>query len=299
MTDRLDKHLQHISDDVVPQRGAAQQGMTPEYLAEVEARTQSPLLVRGLEQWNGGQFYDQHETLEFLWRATDEPIRDAIKGIIQSGVGAYHVLNHNRRGALGKWTGALGYLAPFVGSRPYGIDITNLREQIAAAREVLLADSGDVEWDEHEERARELVIEWERRPADPMVTGVLGYIDRCWGHPRTGLEAALRQITPELAKWVHPLTQQSALEWVLWAAREKVTALHELFDTEIETIDPATEWRLVERWVEEVHQTLRSNVGFQKDATWQTAQSETISTLMLNDEYAAAEIGKLIRSLQG
>lgn len=299
MTDRLDKHLQHIREDVVPQRGTAQQGLSPAYLTAVEARAQPPLLVRGIEQWNEGRFYDQHETLEFLWRATDEPVRDAFKGIIQSGVGAYHVLNHNRRGALGKWTGALGYLAPFVGSHPYGIDITGLREQIHTAREALLADSLEGDWDDHEERARELVIEWERRPADPTVTGVLGYIDRCWSHPRTGLEAALQRITPELAAWVHPLTKQSVLEWVLWTGREKADVLKTLFDTETEPVDPATEWRLIERWVEEVHQTLRAQVGFHQDDRWQSAQSEAISTVMLNDEYAAAEIGKIVQTLGG
>jgi hypothetical protein len=296
-TERLDDHLRHISDEVVPQRGAAQQGLTSEYVAEIEQRAQPPLLVRGIEQWNEGRFYDQHETLEFLWRATAEPVRDALKGIIQSGVGAYHVLNHNRRGALGKWTGALGYLAPFVGTRPYGIDVGGLQEQITTVRDALLADGQESEWDSHEERAHELVIEWERRPAEPKVTAVLGYIDRSWSHPRTGVEGALHLITPALAKWVHPLTHQSVLEWVLWAGQEKASAIQTLFDTEVEEIDPTTEWRLVERWLVDVHNTLRAQVGFQRDETWTLTQSEAVSTLMLNDDYAAAEIRKLVESL--
>jgi hypothetical protein len=295
--DKLDDHLRHIRDEVVPQRGAAQQGLTAEYVTEIEQRAQPPLLVRGIEQWNEGQFYDQHETLEFLWRATTEPVRDVLKGIIQSGVGAYHVLNHNRRGALGKWTGALGYLAPFVGTHPYGIDIGGLREQVATARDALLADNLEGEWDANEERARELVIEWNRRPAEPKVTATLGYIDRSWSHPRTGLEAALHLITPALATWVHPLTNQSVLEWVLWAGREKSSAVQTLFHTEVEDIDSTTEWRLVERWLIEVHNALRAQVGFQQDTSWALTQSEAVSTLMLNDEYAAAEIRKLVESL--
>lgn len=299
MSDRLDKHLEHIRDDVVPQRGAAQQGMSATYLAELEKRSQPPLLVRGIEQWNEGRFYEQHETLEFLWRATHEPVRDVLKGIIQSGVGAHHILNRNRRGALGKWTGALGYLAPFEGSHPYGIDIGGLRAQVAAARDSLLADTFEGEWDAHEEQARELVIEWQRRPGEPTVTAALGYIDRTWSHPRSGLEAALRVITPALASWVHPLTQQSVLEWVLWAGREKATAVHTLFGGEVEAVAPSQEWRLVERWVVEVHNALRAGVGFQQDNNWQSTQSEMVSTLMLQDEYAAAEIHKMIKQLQG
>ncbi len=297
MTERLDDHLRHISEDVVPKRGAAQQGLPADYITDLEQRAQPPLLVRGIEQWNEGRFYDQHETLEFLWRATSEPVRDALKGIIQSGVGAYHVLNHNRRGALGKWTGALGYLAPFVGARPYGIDIGGLREQIATARDALLADSLEGEWDAHEERAHELVIEWERRPAAPGVTAALGYIDRSWSHPRTGLEAALHVISPALAKWVHPLTNQSVLEWVLWSGQEKASAVQTLFGAEIEDIDPDTEWRLIERWIVDVHHSLRAQVGFQQDAAWTLMQSEAVSRLMLTDEYAAAEIRKLVESL--
>lgn len=296
---RLERHLQHISDDVVPQRGAAQAGLTPAYLTELATRPQPPLLVRGLEQWNEGRFYDQHETLEFLWRATPEPVRDALKGIIQSGVGAYHVLNHNRRGALGKWTGALGYLAPFEGAHPYGIDISDLRQQIATARDALLADSSESEWDAHEERAHEMVLVWERRPADPTVTGTLGYIDRSWSNPRTGLEAAVQNAPADLAVWVHPVSKQSVLEWVLWAGREKATILQDVFGVATAAVEADAEWRLVERWLVEVHQALRAHIGFQHDSDWTTTHAEAVSRLMLNDDYAAAEIAKLVRGLQG
>ena len=34
-----------------------------------------PLLRRGIEQFNAGEFFDQHETLEDLWRAETRPVR--------------------------------------------------------------------------------------------------------------------------------------------------------------------------------------------------------------------------------
>jgi len=78
MSQRLKQHLEHILTDVVPQRGAAQAGMNEPYIKEIEARLQPAHLVRGLEQWNAGSFYEQHETLEWLWRATPDAVRDAL-----------------------------------------------------------------------------------------------------------------------------------------------------------------------------------------------------------------------------
>ncbi len=47
-------------------------------------------LTRAIEQLNAGELFEQHETLELLWRATREPVRDLYHGILQIGVGLYH-----------------------------------------------------------------------------------------------------------------------------------------------------------------------------------------------------------------
>jgi hypothetical protein len=54
------------------------------------------LLIRGIEQFNAGAYWDCHETLETLWRQEARPVRGLYQGILQIGVGFLH----GRRGNL-------------------------------------------------------------------------------------------------------------------------------------------------------------------------------------------------------
>ncbi len=59
-----------------------------------------PLLLRGIEQFNRGEFFEQHETLEELWRAEPDDVRYLYQGILQVGVGFLHLSRGNYRGAV-------------------------------------------------------------------------------------------------------------------------------------------------------------------------------------------------------
>src|SRR5689334_2590675 len=57
-------------------------------------------LSKALHEFNAGEFFEQHETLELLWRATPGEIRHLYEGILQVGVGMHHLLvNKNFHGA--------------------------------------------------------------------------------------------------------------------------------------------------------------------------------------------------------
>ncbi len=71
-------------------------------------------MVRAFEQFNRGEYWHQHETLEAVWRAeTDESIRNFYKGILQVGVGFHHLTRHNYRGAVKVLTRGIAYLRPY------------------------------------------------------------------------------------------------------------------------------------------------------------------------------------------
>ncbi|MGE5335776.1 MAG: DUF309 domain-containing protein [Nitrososphaerota archaeon] len=90
---------------------------------------QEPLL-RGIEQFNNREYFECHETLEALWNSEPGPIRVLAKGILQVGVGCYHLLRGNYRGALLKLASGADYLEPFApGCR--GVEVARL---IADAR---------------------------------------------------------------------------------------------------------------------------------------------------------------------
>jgi hypothetical protein len=265
---RLHEHLNHIRDDVVPQRGAAQGGLDEHYIKDIEARAQPPLLVRGLEQWNAGCFYEQHETLEWLWRATTDPVRDALKGIIQSGVGASHVLHGNRRGALGKWTGAVGYLEPFDGLRPYGIETGALRRDILALRQALLDDIGEPpDWPMHQERASALRVRWEPRVAEPRITALLRQVDRAWQDSPHSIETSMTGLTMQEADFVASPAGPSIRRILKEIGRDKLEVVACCFDrTTIEMEHQAPdEWRRFLRWLTEAHEALRRMPPHERD----------------------------------
>jgi predicted metal-dependent hydrolase len=56
--------------------------------------------LKGIEQFNAGEYWECHETLEALWRAEPRPVRDLYQGILQIGVAFYHLRNDNYEGAL-------------------------------------------------------------------------------------------------------------------------------------------------------------------------------------------------------
>jgi predicted metal-dependent hydrolase len=89
---------------------------------------------RGIEEFNAGQYFEQHETLELVWRAELRPIRDLYRGVLQIGVGCLQVERGNAVGALKMIDRAVKWLQPF---RPtcQGIDVDRLLADVARLRE--------------------------------------------------------------------------------------------------------------------------------------------------------------------
>ncbi|MHB8630308.1 MAG: DUF309 domain-containing protein [Candidatus Limnocylindria bacterium] len=93
---------------------------------------------RGVAQFNAGEFFEQHETLETLWRDTRAPIRGLYHGILQIGVGFHHWRNGNHHGAGVLLEEGIARLRPFAPSCQ-GVDVASLLRDAAAAREDLIA----------------------------------------------------------------------------------------------------------------------------------------------------------------
>ena len=97
----------------------------------------APELVHAIEQFNAGEFFEQHETLELLWRATAAPVRDLYHGILQVGVGFHHWRRGNFHGASVLLEEGVGRLEPFSPSCQT-IDVARLIADASAARARLL-----------------------------------------------------------------------------------------------------------------------------------------------------------------
>jgi len=93
-------------------------------------------LVDGIAQFNRGEFFEQHETLELLWRAEARNIRYLYQGILQIGVAFHHLRRLNHHGTVYMLTRGPQYLAAFA-PRCLGVDVQALLDDAGAAlREV-------------------------------------------------------------------------------------------------------------------------------------------------------------------
>lgn len=55
---------------------------------------------QGVEEFNRGQFYACHDTLEALWMEAAQPQKTFYQGILQIAVACYHLGNQNWHGAV-------------------------------------------------------------------------------------------------------------------------------------------------------------------------------------------------------
>ena len=95
-----------------------------------------PALLEGIAQFNRGEFFEQHETLELLWRAERRDIRYLYQGILQIGVAFYQLRRLNHHGTIYLLTRGPRYLAPFA-PRCQSVDVQALIDDATAAlREV-------------------------------------------------------------------------------------------------------------------------------------------------------------------
>jgi uncharacterized protein len=83
------------------------------------------LVLKGMEEFNKGEFYECHEYLEEAWMQEPGRVRFLYQGILQVGVGFYHLKNSNWRGATGLLRNGTARLKEFE-PETLGIDVARL-----------------------------------------------------------------------------------------------------------------------------------------------------------------------------
>jgi uncharacterized protein len=86
-----------------------------------------PAWIQGIHEFNAGEYYACHDTLEALWMDSIDPDKRFYQGVLQIAVACYHLHNRNWRGAvtlLGEGVGRLPYYQPVYA----GIDVAKLIE---------------------------------------------------------------------------------------------------------------------------------------------------------------------------
>ena len=72
------------------------------------------LFATGLTEFNAGEFFACHETLEIYWKAQAMPSKELTQGTIQIAVGHYHLGRGNVKGAIKLFERGLLRVAKFL-----------------------------------------------------------------------------------------------------------------------------------------------------------------------------------------
>ncbi len=102
----------------------AEPALVPEERAQLE---------KGVAEFNGGLYFECHDTLEELWSGIRGPARDFFQGLIQVSVGLYHLGNDNREGARSMFERALKRFEKYP-PRYAGFDVEAQRAELRAWR---------------------------------------------------------------------------------------------------------------------------------------------------------------------
>ncbi len=110
--------------------------LDPEHVKQLDCDckdTLPDLAKQGVEKFNAGEFYPQHDLFEELWMATESPVRDLYRAILQVGVAYYQIERGNHRGARKMLLRSVQWLS-ILPDVCQGIDVKALREDSARVR---------------------------------------------------------------------------------------------------------------------------------------------------------------------
>ena len=112
----------------------------------LESPSQIPQeLFKAVDEYNEGQYWECHETLEEVWLGTSYPLRFFYHAIIKAAVGFHHLYRRNHHGARVKMSDSLRLL-PFFQPTFMDVRTDEMFDQVSAW--VGRLDRDVVDWDE-------------------------------------------------------------------------------------------------------------------------------------------------------
>jgi predicted metal-dependent hydrolase len=161
----LEYSMKSENVDKVRARAEARRRGGPRAVGELEAwscdETPPELFYVGLEQFNRGEYFEQHESLEEIWIDDPREIRRLYQGILKIGVGFYKLRLGNYRGTVNHINGGIAYLEKFE-DVCMGVEVARLIREAGEVRDTVV-ELGP-------ERIGEFDLDWlpkvhyERRP---------------------------------------------------------------------------------------------------------------------------------------
>lgn len=93
-------------------------------------------VLLGVRQFNNGEWFECHETLELLWIPATGEVRNLYQGIIQLAIALHHWRNGNFNGAISLLDGGMEYLS-MLPQTCLWIDVAELVRQAGTVKKQL------------------------------------------------------------------------------------------------------------------------------------------------------------------
>jgi predicted metal-dependent hydrolase len=97
----------------------------------------SPLAIQGLEEFNRGEYFQAHESLEEAWNQAESPGRELYRAILQVAVAYLQIERRNYRGAMKMLLRVRQWINPLPDSCR-GVDVAALRSDVRRVHDELL-----------------------------------------------------------------------------------------------------------------------------------------------------------------
>lgn len=107
-------------------------------LLSEELEEARPALLKGIEQFNQGYFFEAHETWEDVWIVTPWPARQFMQGLIQIAAAFVHLMRREYPGTIRLLEAGSEKMAAFP-AQYLGIEAGRLVAEARRAREELVA----------------------------------------------------------------------------------------------------------------------------------------------------------------
>lgn len=98
----------------------------------------SPEARKGLEEFNRGDYFQAHESLEFAWNADSSLARELYRAVLQVAVAYYQIVQHNYNGALKMFLRVRQWIEPLPDSCR-GINVRQLKTDVRKAYNELIS----------------------------------------------------------------------------------------------------------------------------------------------------------------
>jgi predicted metal-dependent hydrolase len=107
-------------------------------LEEMCQQPLSDLAIQGLEEFNRGEYFEAHESLELAWVEDKSPGRDVYRAALQIAVAYYQVTRGNYRGARKMFLRLRQWLDPLP-EVCRGINISQIRAEVDEVHQTVIA----------------------------------------------------------------------------------------------------------------------------------------------------------------